>query len=278
MFSKQLYGKSQSKGFTLIELLVVISIIALLLSILMPTLSKARHTAKRLVCQTNQRGLAQAYILYASDNDGQVIIIESSFPYYMTNRSGFAPGFIENRHRFAPYITPELFYCPAMGNALGGVQGPDDPGGGWSSRPIHEVGDYYIIVGYNMLAGWGSSVSGNLKYLPYATRGNLDSQAASPSVFPDRFSKTRSAATTPLLTDITFTPWPPDGLDYIVENYTWAPFGDYSLPDSNFALNHVFAGNRVLGTNTAFADGHVEWSNEDEIFPRAWYTFGQYFF
>ncbi len=39
----------------------------------------------------------------------------------------------------------------------------------------------------------------------------------------------------------------------------------------NFALNHTFSG-QVLGINTAYADGHVEWSSEKDIYPRAWYT------
>ena len=58
------------KAFTLIELLVVISIIALLLSILMPALNKAREQAKYGVCKAHLKGLGLAITLYIDDNDG----------------------------------------------------------------------------------------------------------------------------------------------------------------------------------------------------------------
>ena len=61
------------KGFTLIELLVVISIIALLVSILMPALSKAREQAKVTVCLFNLRNLGTAWCMYADDNDGNMV-------------------------------------------------------------------------------------------------------------------------------------------------------------------------------------------------------------
>jgi prepilin-type N-terminal cleavage/methylation domain-containing protein len=59
--------KSSKKGFTLIELLVVISIIAILMSILMPALSKVREQAKALVCGTRQKSLGQAMMSYESE-------------------------------------------------------------------------------------------------------------------------------------------------------------------------------------------------------------------
>lgn len=61
------------KGFTLIELLVVISIIALLLSILMPGLQKAKGKAQQVVCQSNLKQFNLAAFLWADDNDGWVL-------------------------------------------------------------------------------------------------------------------------------------------------------------------------------------------------------------
>ncbi len=58
------------KAFTLIELLVVVAIIALLISILLPSLSRARELSKRTVCMANQRGIGQAFYIYAQDDPG----------------------------------------------------------------------------------------------------------------------------------------------------------------------------------------------------------------
>src|SRR5438105_2352097 len=57
-------------GFTLVELLVVIGIIALLISILLPALSKARESANISACLSNQRQVAMAVMAYTLDNRG----------------------------------------------------------------------------------------------------------------------------------------------------------------------------------------------------------------
>lgn len=53
-------------GFTLIELLVVVAIIALLISILLPSLSRARELSKRLVCAANLSGIGKSCKIYSS--------------------------------------------------------------------------------------------------------------------------------------------------------------------------------------------------------------------
>jgi prepilin-type N-terminal cleavage/methylation domain-containing protein/prepilin-type processing-associated H-X9-DG protein len=56
------------KGFTLVELLVVISIIALLLAILIPSLQKAREIAQRAICSNHLKTLGLANVTYANEN------------------------------------------------------------------------------------------------------------------------------------------------------------------------------------------------------------------
>jgi prepilin-type N-terminal cleavage/methylation domain-containing protein/prepilin-type processing-associated H-X9-DG protein len=60
----------RSIGFTLVELLVVIGIIALLISILLPALGKARESANQVKCQAQQRQILQGMMLHANDRQG----------------------------------------------------------------------------------------------------------------------------------------------------------------------------------------------------------------
>ncbi len=76
--------RSAKRGFTLVELLVVIGIIALLISILLPSLNKARRSAATLQCGSNMRQIALAMLTYINDNKGKlpptVIAPESPYP------------------------------------------------------------------------------------------------------------------------------------------------------------------------------------------------------
>lgn len=72
MVPEVLNVKERKKAFTLIELLVVVAIIALLISILLPSLQRARELSKRTVCAANIRGIGQACKIYSAEDENDL--------------------------------------------------------------------------------------------------------------------------------------------------------------------------------------------------------------
>ncbi len=85
---KKRQKESRMDAFTLIELLVVISIVALLISILLPALQNARESARKIKCGTNLKQLGLATNTYIDDNHGY-------FPNYLHSTNGYASGILQ---------------------------------------------------------------------------------------------------------------------------------------------------------------------------------------
>ncbi|MFA6716797.1 MAG: DUF1559 domain-containing protein [Victivallales bacterium] len=111
----------KNNKFTLIELLVVIGIIAILASMLLPALSKAREKAKQATCSNNLKQIGTSIILYADDFEGNMPAsylkgkgawaYEPTFP--MPTRMGYADM---TEAEFRAPNAPTLYNCPPIPN------------------------------------------------------------------------------------------------------------------------------------------------------------------
>ena len=99
--------RTSRKAFTLIELLVVIAVIALLTSVLLPALRKAKQSAQSMVCRTRLKQMGVAIHLYAQDNDDEIVTQDWHTPRIRLNcrswpgRTGRTKTALKKKPRFA---------------------------------------------------------------------------------------------------------------------------------------------------------------------------------
>ncbi|QOV90941.1 type II secretion system protein [Humisphaera borealis] len=238
------------RGFTLVELLVVIGIIALLISILLPSLGRAREAAKSVVCKSQLKQLHFAWQLYQTDNRGKF------FDYPL----GGAPG---TRH-WMPYLIPQtsnttqIFLCPSAAAdpagfvpgtyALGTAQTP------WVEQRAGEVAPYDR-----------SSYCYNQNLHPKSTYGSVN----------DRFqnaSQLRDPTIVPVLGDGLFrggTPGVAGTKRHMPKNLS-NPLPEEAASKADEAMRFISNRHGSI-TNIVFADGHIDGVSLTDIFTLKWH-------
>lgn len=132
LHSERRYNRSIREGFTLIELLVVVAIISLLVSILLPSLSKAKKLARATVCSTQLHQIGVTVSYYASDYSG-------AFPYGIINNPN-GPSARSFRNLLDPYFDIPMESYSASSDYFGRAavwSCPSDQNAGqWWADPV----------------------------------------------------------------------------------------------------------------------------------------------
>jgi prepilin-type N-terminal cleavage/methylation domain-containing protein/prepilin-type processing-associated H-X9-DG protein len=274
-------GPSRVDGFTLVELLVVIGIIALLISILLPALSKARESANQLKCSAQQRQIVMGMILHANDHRGFMPLAG----YLWTEGQGTDPKSVLDfkRERYE-YVGTTALQVAATGAAIGKYLGqdmdftsvpaleatmakglvrkificPSDRQGGRFGRTVGNGGSYWSSYGFNEgPLGWADSTGsnqggvyghsrlrGNTARFPHASQLMLLSDAK-----PRGPTATEDPNSWMLFNDSDVDATLGDWYDGVINKNPHKNTGDPTLVDLNRHNKRMIV---------AFADGHVE--------------------
>jgi prepilin-type N-terminal cleavage/methylation domain-containing protein len=258
------------KAFTLIELLVVIAIIALLLSIVTPSLKKARDAARRVVCSSQLSQLGKAFEMYQTNNDYKRFAIRSVVSTHETNVywMGKIADYIGEGGYGAQYRlgeTIEVLMCSST-PAARYMQDPDRSNGsgywGNAERP------YEWLRTATMSTLGGYTING---YMGYDAMYNDDAMKA--------ISYTeylRTAANVPLFGDGLWTVSWPKGTDA-------APRDLYGGRDA-LGINALYTNQMARfalarhghTVNLVYRDLHVESVGLEQLWQQPWHRNYQY--
>ena len=141
------------RSFTLIELLVVVAIIAVLVALLLPALQGARDQSRRTACMSNLKQMHIAYLMYADENNGWVMVNPTWPIQFAPNISPFDWGWsryivkylglppTDSKGRSWNYSDERsVFKCPTSGNALSRDYALNC-GAGYNNKGCHRLSD-----------------------------------------------------------------------------------------------------------------------------------------
>jgi prepilin-type N-terminal cleavage/methylation domain-containing protein/prepilin-type processing-associated H-X9-DG protein len=245
-------------GFTLVELLVVIGIIAILISILLPSLNAARERAKRVQCAADLHTFAQAITMYASQNKGKV-------PMHQGGANWLWDLSYDSRDWFTEVakLPQGIFYCPSY---------TYDQDGQWDFTGPKGNGQNFSIIGYYWLGyrpGYDNGAGG---FSP-ATLTNAMFRYPLEDKWIQKITD-RTDKSTPsdlvIMSDIVISR---------EDRRTWSDNNFQNVHGGYYAGHGTThrAGEKPLGGNNLYLDGHAEWRNFDamkirvETWPFFWY-------
>jgi prepilin-type N-terminal cleavage/methylation domain-containing protein len=222
------------QAFTLIELLVVVAIIAVLIAVLLPSLGRARDSAKRTVCATNLKGQGTAMATYSSGSNDSLPIFANALGNWLHDEPapfGDALTTVPLNNSGSNTMR-RWFYCPANEFLS------DDSG--WTKF----TATGYRAFGYNYLNFRRNN------FLPLGTNGKLQRYSKKlPDISYQKKWNPRFAGDIEVAFDMIYV-----SSDRGTDFSTSGPHG--GLID--VATSHI-RGKTPLGENVLYLDGHVQW-------------------
>lgn len=246
---KKTKRNSKQAAFTLVELLVVIAIIALLVSILLPALSKAKEQANRLVCLVNLRNIGMAEHLYLDYNDETFINFGTVWKPYSHH-----PETLENLAELSGFgwASPG-FSCPSAYRKEwrdGVLPSPNI----YVWDPWHVVSDDTIVTNWNRLVSfvppWLTDPANQMRYIWSNGKIKMGPVLTLEDVEVPEI--------TPIVTDWNSYDPAANVQDSGTCNHNYA---DHWYP--RWDLSGV--GELFIGANNVYVDGHGQWVWRSEI-------------
>lgn len=182
MKHKNRYTNKLRKKFTLIELLVVVSIIAILFSLLLPSLTKAKQLAARINCTNNMKQMHLAILSYSETYKGWMPITRYTSVYDGT--SVYPVGWL---HLIHPYINGKVFDDGKANTAKGTIYCPAGSSEIYESVAEKPMTNYM----YSAFLGLMSYASTSISYKP--RRLDRCDKPAIRAIMIDGKNKTRNA-------------------------------------------------------------------------------------